>query len=164
MNSNTSNQYHSAYASMAPTDVVMPFMTRRFAEYCMKIPDRYVIGLRQQKIVLRQALAPFLPDDIRNRGKTVQRAKRDTALSDTIETLAARLLGEEHVRSRGLIDPAYVDWLRKRPANGIYQGDQLTRLWMLIIIEVWCRSFLDQRGEPWGFDRDHLWATAPKRL
>lgn len=164
MTTNNFNQYHSAYASMAPTEVIMPYMSRNFTEYCMKIPTRHVIGFRHQKLVLRQALAPFVPDEIRNRGKSIQRARRDTALSDAIDSLASSLLVAEAVKSRGLIGPDYIAEIRKRPADGIYRGHQLTRLWMLIIIEIWCRTFLDQRGDPWGFDRDDLWASTPRRL
>lgn len=114
--------------------------------------------------MLRQALAPFTPDEIRKRGKSIQRAKRGTPLSDAIDALAVSLLSAEAVRRRGLIDPDYVARMRKRPADGVYRGSHLTRLWMLIIVELWCRTFLDQRGEPWGFDRDKPWASTPRKI
>ena len=164
MSTNSANQYHAAFASMAPTEVVMPFMSRSFVKYCMQIPTRHTVGFRHQKMVLRQALAPFVPDEIRNRGKSIQRAKRDTALSDAVDALAARLLSPEDVEHRRLIEPSYVAQLRQRPADGIYRGDQLTRLWMLVIIELWCRTFVDTRGKPWGFDRNDLWASTPRKL
>lgn len=164
MSGSGSNQYHAAFASMTSTEVIMPFMSEPFMTYCMRIPTRFTVGFRHQKMVLQQAIAPFVPDEIRRRGKSIQRARRDTALSDAIDSLAAHLLSAGHVAHCGLIAPSYVTRLRQRPADGIYRGDQLTRLWMLVIVELWCRTFVDQRGEPWGFDRNDPGATTPRKL
>lgn len=164
MTNNTSNQFHSAFASMAPTDVIMPFMSNNFREYCLRIPTRHLIGIFSQKKILREALKPFIPDEIRKRRKTIQRANRDIALSDAIDALANALLSADAVKHRGLLETQYVARMRERPADGVYRGDQLTRLWMLIITEIWCRTFVDQGGEPWGFERDQLWASTPRKL
>jgi hypothetical protein len=119
------------------------------------------IDLRSQKIVLREALRPFLPDRVSQRGKAIQRAKRTTELSDVLDGMAGDLLSKEQVRARGLIDPAYVSKIRRRPRNGIYAGDQLLRLWMLISAELWCRTFIDNRGLPDGFSADDCLASEP---
>jgi asparagine synthase (glutamine-hydrolysing) len=156
--------YHSAFYSLSPIEIVMPFMTLPIMNYSMRIPTRYKVGFRKQKMVLREALVPFIPKAMRNRGKAIQRAKRDTVLSDVLETLAEKLLSVEDVACRGLVAPAYVYKLRQRPADGIYKGDQLTRLWMLVCAELWCRTFVDHRGQPYGFDTKNLWASTPRTL
>ncbi|MCJ7592761.1 MAG: asparagine synthase-related protein, partial [Woeseiaceae bacterium] len=145
------HHYHSSIYSLEPLEVVMPFMSSAVIDYSTKIPTRFKVGLLQQKVVLRKALAPFIPKEIYNRGKAIQRVKRDSALSDAIDVLASQLLSSEDVKSRQLIDPCYVSKVRQRPKSGIYSGDQLSRLWMLISSELWCRTFVDNRGAPYGF-------------
>ena len=115
----------------------------------------------QQKIVLREALAPFVPEDIRKRRKAIQSVKRTTSLSDVLDAMANALLSDADMKRRQLVEPGYVSRIRRRPKNGIYSGDQLSRLWMLISSELWCRTFVDNRGEPYGFSRDDLLASAP---
>jgi asparagine synthase (glutamine-hydrolysing) len=156
--------YHSAFYSLSPIEIVMPFMTLPIMNYSMRIPTRYKVGFRKQKMVLREALAPFIPKHMRKRSKAIQRAKRDTALSDVLDALAEKLLSVEAVTCRGLVPPAYVTNLRQRPTDGIYKGDQFTRLWMLVCAELWCRTFVDHRGQPHGFDTKNLWASTPRAL
>jgi len=153
--------YHSSIYSLAPLEVVMPFMTKNVMEYSLKIPAAQKVGMLRQKIVLREALAPFIPKEIRKRGKAIQSVKRDSSLSDVLDTMAGQLLSDADVRRRQLIDSGYVSKVRQRPKKGVYSGDQLSRLWMLISSELWCRTFVDNRGTPYGFSRDDLLATPP---
>jgi asparagine synthetase B (glutamine-hydrolysing) len=156
--------YHSSIYSLAPLDIVMPFMTKAVMEYSLKIPAGYKVGMLKQKMVLREAFAPFIPRRIRKRRKAIQRVNRTVTLSDVIDTMAGQLLSREDVARRQLIDPGYVRKVRRRPRNGIYSGDQLSRLWMLISGELWCRTFVDNRGLPYGFSRDDLRASKPVRV
>jgi asparagine synthase (glutamine-hydrolysing) len=153
--------YHSAIYALQPIEVVMPFMTKAVMEYAMRIPTRYKVGVFDQKMVLRTALQTLLPDAIRKRRKAIQRAKNSTALSDALDTLAAQLLSRDDVVTRGLVDPSYVERIRRRPASGIYGRNQLTRLWMLICGELWCRAFVDHRGVPSGFTLRELYSSVP---
>ena len=153
--------YHSAIYSLAPLEIAMPFLSNAMMNFALTVPNRMKIDLRSQKIVLREALRPFLPDRVSQRGKAIQRAKRTTELSDVLDGMAGDLLSKEQVRARGLIDPAYVSKIRRRPQNGIYAGDQLLRLWMLISAELWCRTFIDERGLPDGFSADDCLASEP---
>lgn len=156
--------YHSAIYSLDPIDAILPFMTRSVMEYSMRIPTRYKVGVFRQKMVLRAALQSMLPDSITRRKKAIQRARPDTTLSDALDVLAARLLSQRDIVGRGLIDPGYAKRVLTRPKDGVYKREQLTRVWMLICAELWCRNFLDQRGVPADFSRDNVRATAPEEL
>jgi asparagine synthase (glutamine-hydrolysing) len=156
--------YHAAIYSLGPIDAIMPFMTRSIMEYSMRIPTRYKVGAFRQKMVLRSALQSMLPDSITRRRKAIQRARPDTKLSDALDDLAARVLSHGDIVRRGLIDLDYAKRVLTRPKDGVYKRDQLTRVWMLICSELWCRSFLDQRGIPTDFSLGNLRATSPKDL
>jgi asparagine synthase (glutamine-hydrolysing) len=156
--------YHSAIYSLDPIDAIMPFMTRSVMEYSMRIPTRYKVGAFRQKMVLRSALQSMLPDSITRRNKAIQRARPDTTLSDALDDLAARVMSHSDIVRRGLIDLDYAKRVLTRPKDGVYKREQLTRVWMLICSELWCRSFLDQRGIPTDFLPGNLRATSPEEL
>ncbi len=157
--------YHSPVYSLSPIETFMPFMSKAVMDYSLGIPARHKVGLFRQKIVLRKTMEPFLPAAICNRPKAIQRARRTETLSDVLDVLADQLLSLADVRARGLVDQVYVGKIGRRPANGIYSGDQLSRLWMLISAELWCRTFVDNRGLPSGFSQDdELRASTPLRL
>jgi hypothetical protein len=52
-----------------------------------------------------------------------------------------------NVKNRNLNDPAYITKIRARPANGVYSTERPYRIWSLLMLETWCRIFIDNRGE-----------------
>jgi asparagine synthase (glutamine-hydrolysing) len=125
-----------------------PFMNPEYLEGTLTIPDRLKLRGLTQKYAIRQAAKGIVPTDVQWRHKTLQRLRHDERFSSAIDRLADRLLDRASVRTRGLFDVQTVDRLRQRPANGKpYSTAQAYRLWTLIETELWCRIFVDQRGE-----------------
>ncbi|MFL5003156.1 MAG: hypothetical protein ACJ8DY_22480, partial [Xanthobacteraceae bacterium] len=60
--------------------------------------------------------------------------------------LADDLLAPAVLLDRGLVDPAYVERLRRRRAGRPYPTERLYRLWSLVLLELWLRLFVDRRG------------------
>jgi hypothetical protein len=63
-----------------------------------------------------------------------------------MDHLANELLAPAMVRQRGIFDFAYVKRLLQRPVGAPYREEQLYRLWTMILIELWFRTFVDARG------------------
>jgi asparagine synthetase B (glutamine-hydrolysing) len=129
-----------------------PHTDPRFVACAFEIPDRLKIRGRQQKYVLRAAIADLLPGASARR-KSFNRLKHDVEFSDTIEALADELLAPDRVRERGIFEPDYVSRLRRRPgaaARDAYPSEQAYRLWTALLTEMWARAFLDGRGRPAG--------------
>jgi asparagine synthase (glutamine-hydrolysing) len=123
-----------------------PFLDPDLVSLSLAAPERLHAGVRQQKILLRRALVGLLPAEIVRRPKAIQRVRHDARLSEILDDMAASLLDDATVRRRGLIDPAYLADLRRRPARSAYSTERLYRLWTLVSLEIWCRQFLDARG------------------
>lgn len=123
-----------------------PFQSRELMNLALTIPGRLNVTLRRQKGVLRDALSDLLPEAIRKRKKSIQRARHDTRLSDALDAMADELLAPAALRERGLVESSYVDALRRRARGEPYPTQRLYRLWTLIQLELWCRIFLDCRG------------------
>ena len=88
------------------------------------------------------------------RPKTIIAFRRDIRLADILESLARRVLTDAAVRERGLFDIQYVAKAMRREAGQPYPKEQFNRLWSIVLTEIWCRIFVDQRGE---FPATPLW-------
>jgi asparagine synthase (glutamine-hydrolysing) len=119
-----------------------------FLATAFSIPDRLKIHGRTQKYILRRACAGLLPESILKFGKSFNRLKHDLHLSAVLDRIAEELLSAKAVTERGLFEPAYVDGLRRRPANQPYSQERAYRLWSVLLTEMWSRMYLDQRGSP----------------
>jgi asparagine synthase (glutamine-hydrolysing) len=114
----------------------------------LEIPDALKIHGRTRKYILREAGRGLLPDAILQRPKTMLRLKRDQMLCYVLDSLVDDILAPPKLRARGLILPSYVERLRYRPGRAVYTMEQIYRLFSLLLLELWCRLFLDSRGAP----------------
>jgi asparagine synthetase B (glutamine-hydrolysing) len=119
-----------------------------FLATAFAIPDRLKIHGRTQKYILRRACEGLLSPSILATGKSFNRLKHDTRMSETLDRLADDLLSSGAIEHRGLFDPGYVARLRRRPAGRPYSQERAYRLWSLLLTEIWARQFLDGRGAP----------------
>jgi asparagine synthase (glutamine-hydrolysing) len=119
-----------------------------FLAAAFSIPDRLKIHGRTQKYILRRACEGLLSPSILATGKSFNRLKHDTRMSELLDSLADDLLSERALATRGLFDPRYVAKLRRRPAGRPYSQERAYRLWSLLLTEIWSQHFLDCRGAP----------------
>lgn len=148
--------YHAATHDLGKMQALLPYLSNDILDLSLTIPSGLKAGPRKQKIILRKALLPLLPTGILKRRKAIQRLRHDILLSETLDSMADELLSPSNLRQRGLIDPAYVDNIRCRQRNKAYSANHLYPLWALVVTEIWCRHFLDNRGKPWGFNPDDV--------
>ncbi|MFL5515965.1 MAG: asparagine synthetase B family protein [Gemmatimonadales bacterium] len=119
-----------------------------FLATALTIPDRLKIHGRSQKYILRKSCAGLLPPSMLAVGKSFNRLKHDTEMSEVLDRMGDELLEPSAVRHRGLFDPGYVGRLRRRPDRKPYTQERAYRLWSLLLAEIWARLYLDQRGAP----------------
>jgi asparagine synthase (glutamine-hydrolysing) len=117
-----------------------------FLAAAFSIPDRLKIHGRTQKYILRRACEGLLSPSILATGKSFNRLKHDTRMSQLLDQLADDLLSPAALAQRGFFDQGYVAKLRKRPAGRPYSQERAYRLWSLLLTEYWARLFLDRRG------------------
>ena len=119
-----------------------------FIATAFSIPDRLKIHGRTQKYILRKACAGLLPDRMLAFGKSFNRLKHDTEMSDVLDRMADELLPRAAVLARGLFEPGYVETLRRREPGTPYTQERAYRLWSMLLMEMWSRMYLDRRGAP----------------
>ena len=117
-----------------------------FLAAAFSIPDNLKIHGRNQKYILRRACEGLLSPSILATGKSFNRLKHDTRMSELLDSLADDLLSPRALAARGFFDPRYVAQLRRRPVGRPYSQERAYRLWSLLLTEIWSRLFLDGRG------------------
>jgi asparagine synthase (glutamine-hydrolysing) len=121
-----------------------PFLDHPLVEFAARLPSRFKLRRGKGKRVLRRAVADLLPPALLDRPKMgfgvpisrwfrgeLRPLLQDVLLSDTaagrpfFRLAAVRALVDEHIAGR---------------------RDHGPRLWALLMLELWCRRFLDAPG------------------
>ncbi len=130
-----------------------PFLDHEVVELGLSLPDSLRWRGTTGKIALRRAFAAELPPEIARRGKRGFGVPLSRWFRVELRELAHDVLLDARARGRGQLRPVAVEHLLHEHANGV--ADHGHRLWCLLMLELWQRSFLD--GEPHG-------SPAPARL
>ena len=131
--------------SMASSlEVRAPFCDHRIVEESLRLSPRAKMPRGRLKGLLKTAFAGVLPREVlthRKQGFMIplgQWLRRD--LRPTLDDL----LAPDCVRARGLFDPDAVDVLKHEHLSGARTNAD--RLWTLMVLELWMREYLDERG------------------
>ncbi|HCV25513.1 MAG TPA: asparagine synthase (glutamine-hydrolyzing), partial [Candidatus Latescibacteria bacterium] len=114
-----------------------PFLDHRLVEYVMWLPHRLKVNRGEEKVALKRALAPLLPDS------TTQRRKQGLAVPFAqwarygVETSIRRVLAPKAVEARGLLQPHAVAGLLDH--WGAHASRQSQQVWSLLCLELWFR-------------------------
>lgn len=125
-----------------------PFMDSSTMEVALQIPDRYKIRGAAQKWILREAFERDLPRSIARRRKTLQKLNKDRRFTEVLLSVSTTLELASSLESRKLTEPGHVDRLLDRGRRRPFTGTESDRLWTLMLTEIWCRLFIDNRGGP----------------
>jgi hypothetical protein len=129
-------------------DVRMPLFDRALAEWSFTLPTALKLHGACEKYVLKLALQKMLPEDIVWRRKFGMSVPITDWVLGPMRPLVDELLSDESVRNRGLLQPAYVAALRsgKDVASETRRRRLGERLWALVMLEGWCRRYIDGRS------------------
>jgi asparagine synthase (glutamine-hydrolysing) len=126
----------------------VPLFDRRLAEWSFTLPTDLKLHGACEKYVFKLALQGRLPDDIVWRRKYGMSVPITDWVQGPLRPIVDELLGDAALARRGLLQPAFVRGLRegKDVASETRRRRIGERLWALLMLEAWCRRFIDQRG------------------
>jgi asparagine synthase (glutamine-hydrolysing) len=122
-----------------------PFLDHHVMEWAASLPGRLKVRSRTTKFLLKQAMMPWLPDDLVTRRKQGFGIPLASWLRTELRDLSWDVLTDSTARSRGLFRPEAVSGLLSEHGQGI---DHSSRIWALIQFELWHRNFIDSRALP----------------
>ena len=124
-----------------------PFLDHEFADWAASLPQSVRVFTRgnrpEMKALLKRALEPYLPKDLLYRRKQGFSVPVKHWMRHEIRDFMADVLTSSRFRQRGLVTPAFVEHMMVRHFSN--REDHGTRLWSLLCLELWFRTFIDRR-------------------
>jgi len=122
----------------------VPFLDHTLVEYAARLPDEWKLSGWTTKRVLRDAMKSVLPASILNRPKMGFPVPLRAWTRGRWNDVVSDVLLDRRSKERGIIDPAAVARLLRDHAAGFI--DATDRIWSLLNLEIWFRTFIDKGG------------------
>jgi asparagine synthase (glutamine-hydrolysing) len=119
-----------------------PFLDHELATFAARLPRRYKLHGRTAKHLLKRAMRAQLPRDILHRGKQGFGVPVGSWFRGQLRSLAEDLLLDRQSLGRGLLDETGVRRLLAEHWSG--GRDHGQRIWQLVVLELWFRTYLDR--------------------
>ena len=123
-----------------------PLLDHHLMEWAARIPSAQKMDRGVTKAILKSALEPFLPNEVLYRPKMGFGVPIDEWFKGELKELAYDVLLSTQARQRGLISPAYVETMLHEHCGGVRLHH--TRLWALLILELWFQMWIDPPEVP----------------
>ncbi len=134
--------YTDRMSMAASTEVRVPLLDDEVVELAGRIPPRLKLRRMTRKYVLKRAMQGVLPEEVIWRPKAGFGAPLRAWMGGELRPLIDDCLSPATVRDRGLFDPSAVRSLVRDNEAGT--ADNALRIWALVVLELWQRTFLDQ--------------------
>ncbi|MGW7353377.1 asparagine synthetase B family protein [Streptomyces sp. NPDC054784] len=121
-----------------------PLFDRAVVDYAFRVPPRWKLRGTDEKWILKEAVRDLLPATVVDRPKSGMRVPVQQWLDGPLRELGHDLLLGPSARARGLFREDTVRaWLR---GEGTLLPRQGGKLWLVLTLELWLRSFEDTGG------------------
>lgn len=120
-----------------------PFLDHHLLEWAAALPTRLHVRGSRTKVLLKRAVAPWLPPELLRLPKQGFGVPLAAWLRHELRDLAHDALTDDTARGRGLFRPEAVQELLRQHANG---ADHSARLWTLLQFELWHRAHAEPGG------------------
>ncbi len=127
-----------------------PLLDQELVDWAGRLPPRLKRRGAAGKLVLKAAVAPWLPPEIPGRPKQGFAVPVGAWLRGPLSELAHDVLLDRRIADRGLLDPAGTAATLAAHLRG---EDRSAVLWSMLVLELWCRTALDEDAVP---DRPEL--------
>jgi asparagine synthase (glutamine-hydrolysing) len=121
-----------------------PLLDHKLLEFAARVPMALKLKDGRSKYLLRRILERRVPRAIVERGKSGFAAPIGDWLRGPLTGMASELLLDGRLRERGLFNDTEVRriWDEHRTRK----ADHPHRLWQLVMLELWFRTFIDANG------------------
>ena len=118
-----------------------PLADKSIVDAAFTIPPELKLHGTIEKWILKEAVRDLLPSTIIDRPKSGMRVPVQNWLNGALKDLTNDLLFGQKARERGLFETKTIkSWLK---GEGLVYARQGGKIWLLLTLEVWLQSFLD---------------------
>jgi asparagine synthase (glutamine-hydrolysing) len=122
-----------------------PLLDHVFMEWAMSIPEGIKMAGGVAKALFKKAMEPYLPHELLYRPKMGFGCPVDHWFRAELKEMAYDVLLSETATARGIFRRDYIQQLLDEHVGGRTRHD--TRLWALLMLELWFRMWVDQPAE-----------------
>jgi asparagine synthase (glutamine-hydrolysing) len=133
--------YTDRMSMAASTEVRVPLLDDEVVDLANRIPPGLKLRGMTRKYVLKRAMQDVLPESVIWRPKAGFGAPLRAWMGGELRPLIDDCLSPATVRERGLFDPAAIGRLLSDNEAGT--ADNALRIWALVVLELWQRTFAD---------------------
>ena len=151
--------YTDKMSMAASTEVRVPLLDEEVIALSARIPPGLKLRRTTRKYIFKQAMEGVLPKSVIWRPKAGFTAPARSWLVGSLRPAVAELLSPASVRARGLFEPQEVQ--RLIVENERDEADHALRIWALLTLELWQRTFIDGDGSA---PLDSLPGAAPAKV
>jgi asparagine synthase (glutamine-hydrolysing) len=123
-----------------------PLLDHVFMEWAAELPQQLKMAHGETKALFKAAMEPYLPKELLYRPKMGFGCPVDHWFRSELKEFAYETLLSQSARERGLFRPAYVRQLLEE--HCAFARDHHTRLWALLMLELWFQMWIDSPTEP----------------
>jgi asparagine synthase (glutamine-hydrolysing) len=123
-----------------------PLLDHVLMEWAAGVPHQIKMAHGETKALFKSAMEPYLPHELLYRPKMGFSCPIDHWLRSELKELAYDVLLSPSARGRGLFRATYVR--RLLDEHCMSARDHQTRLWALLMLELWFRMWIDSPEAP----------------
>ena len=123
-----------------------PLLDHVFMEWAARIPEHIKIARGETKALFKSAMEPYLPRELLYRPKMGFGCPVDHWFRSELKEMAYDVLLSRRARERNLFRPDYVG--RLLDDHCALMHDHHTRLWALLMLELWFQMWIDTPEPP----------------
>ena len=140
--------YTDKMGMAASVEVRVPLLDDDLVALAARIPSQLKLKGTKRKYVFKKSQEGLVPHDVIWRPKAGFGAPVRSWLERDLAPLVADLLSQETIERRGLVRHDAVQRMWEENSRG--EADYSLRLYAILALELWCRTFLDRE---WTFDQ-----------
>jgi asparagine synthase (glutamine-hydrolysing) len=133
--------YTDKMSMAASTEVRVPLLDDELVALSGRIPPELKLRGLTRKYIFKRSMERTLPKEVVWRPKAGFGAPVRSWLVGDLKDMVAEHLSPSVVRARGLFDPAEVQRLIRANSSG--HEDNALRIWALLTLEIWQRTYMD---------------------
>jgi asparagine synthase (glutamine-hydrolysing) len=115
----------------------VPFLDHRLVEMAARLPTRLLTRGFQTKVLLKDALRPYVPKEVMFRRKVGFTVPIGDWFRNQLKPFVADLVLSPEARTRGYFNQANMERFVREHFDGV--RDRQKQLWALVNFELWCR-------------------------
>jgi asparagine synthase (glutamine-hydrolysing) len=128
----------------ASLEARVPLLERGLVEFVSRMPASLKMRGDESKYVFKRAVRGLVPDEILDRPKQGFGVPIGEWINRELRERIRDTFADARTRSRGVVEPAYVDVLLAEHERG--RRDHSPALWALFILELWHRAYADREA------------------